>query len=90
MFARPLEFNQGLLFVESKDSIINSSIHMFFMRFDICVIWINHNRQVVDVRKAKKWRPIYKPQKPACYILETNVNQMDFVSIGDEIEFVDA
>ena len=37
MFRNNLEPFGGLFFVEKKPSIINTSIHMFFMNFDILI-----------------------------------------------------
>lgn len=44
--------NEGLLFDEGRDSRLNASIHMFFMRFPIAVIWINSDLRVVDTCQA--------------------------------------
>ena len=33
--------NEGIILVENADSIMNATIHMLFMKFDIAVIWIN-------------------------------------------------
>lgn len=88
MLAKPIKEDQGIIFIEGTESILNSSIHMFFMRFDLCVIWINREMRIVDKKLARKWRPFYVPQKPACYTLEIHHNQFKNFSIGDQIEFM--
>lgn len=88
MLHPPLKTNEGALLVEDRESRINASIHMFFMRFDICVIWINNDFRVVDVRTARRWRPMYLPAQPARYILETHVSQFDNFKIGDQVSFI--
>jgi len=75
----------GILLDESTDSIVNSSIHMLFMNFDITAIWINSNNEVVDVKLARKWALAYFPQKPARYILETSAQRFDDFSVGDHL-----
>lgn len=89
MLQAPLQPDQGALLVEDRESRINSSIHMFLMRFDICVIWLNNNYEVVDVKIAKRWRPAYLPVNPARYVLETHVSQVIQYKIGDQVSFID-
>ena len=87
MFRKFLLPNDGVLLVEASDSRMNSSIHMFFMNFDIAVIWINSNMIVVDKVLAKKWKPYYAPQEPAKFILEINPDQINAFKIGDQVTF---
>ena len=63
---------------------------MLFMKFDIAAIWIDNNLQVVVTVLAKKWKPIYIPQKPARYILETHPSHLADFQIGDKLRFDDA
>lgn len=86
MFTASLPKDRGILLVEPKESIINTSIHMFFMNYDIAVIWLSSQYKVVDACYAKSWRPLYKPRTPAKFVLETNVDNLPFYHIGDEIQ----
>ena len=87
MFAPSLPANYGILLDEQSDSTLNTSIHMLFMNFDITAVWIDSNRQVVDVKVAKKWALAYFPKSPARYILETSTDRFDDYSIGDQLSF---
>jgi uncharacterized membrane protein (UPF0127 family) len=89
MLVPEIPVDGGVLLVEERESKINSTIHMFFMRFDISVIWIDGNNRVVDVQIAHKWRPSYTPARPARYILEAHIAQGDKFKIGDQVEFID-
>lgn len=89
MLQAPLQPDQGALLVEDRESKVNASIHMFLMRFDICVIWLNNNYEVVDVKIARRWRPAYLPANPARYVLETHVSQAIQYKIGDQVSFTD-
>jgi uncharacterized protein len=89
MFEKNLSQNEGLLLVEDKNSIINTSIHMFFMFFDIAAIWINSENIIVDAKYAKKWFPFYIPLKPARYILECHPSCLNYFRIGDVITIND-
>lgn len=72
--------------IEDKESQNGTAIHMMFMRFDICVIWINSSAQVVDKKIARRWRPYYRPNSPAKFILETHVNRYTDFNVGDQLE----
>jgi len=80
----------GLIIVRKYDSRIDSSITMFFVPFDLTVIWINSNMQVVDKVLAKTWRPGYFSKKPARYTLEIHPDRWGNYEIGDNVEFQDA
>lgn len=89
MFRSHLPKGEALILVEAHDSRSATSIHMFFVPFAIATVWINNAGQVVDKVKALPWRPFYAPRSPARYVLETNPEFLDKVSIGDELVFED-
>ena len=86
-FASPLDETEGLIFVYGKESIANTSIHMFFVSFEIAVVWLDSSGKVVDKKIAKPWRPAYAPSKPAQYFIEAHPSLLDRVSIGDLLTF---
>jgi uncharacterized membrane protein (UPF0127 family) len=86
-FRRQLGSKEGLLLVQRRDSRLEAAIHMLGMLMDLAVIWINTNMQVVDLRLAKRWRPLYIPKFPARYVLETTPERLQDFKIGDEIQF---
>lgn len=86
-FRRALPVHNGLLLVQKRDSRIDSAIHMLFVWMDLAVIWINQTFQVVDTRLARRWHPIYVPDKPARYILEISAERITDFQIGDRVEF---
>ncbi len=86
-FRRSLPNSQGLLLVQSRESRIDAAIHMFFMRFDIAVIWLDETKTVVDVQKAHRWRSIITPRIAARYVLEAPTFWMNYFSIGDHLSF---
>lgn len=87
MFSQRLGEQEALLLVEPGDSRLGSSIHMFFMQFDIGVVWINSSMQVVDRKLAHRWQSNLSPRLPARFILEMHPSQLENFSIGDEISF---
>jgi uncharacterized membrane protein (UPF0127 family) len=87
MFHPGLGNYEGILLVEDSESRLNSAIHMFFMRFDIAVIWINSKFQVVDVQIARKWHPFYVPAAASKFTLETHPDRVSDFRIGDILSF---
>lgn len=86
-FQRSLSFEDGLLLVQKEDSRVNSAIHMMFVMIDLTVVWINAAYNVVDVRLAHRWRPVYIPSLPAKYILEISADRISDFRVGDVVEF---
>ncbi len=89
MFRPRLSPDEGLLLVEKRDSRLDSSIHMFFVPFDLAVIWINSEMTVVDKIIAKSWKPAYFPKSDAQYTLEIHPDRWADYEIGDKVEFKD-
>jgi uncharacterized membrane protein (UPF0127 family) len=87
MFRRGLAPGEALLMVESRDSVSLTSIHMFFVPFELGVVWINTAGRVVDKVVARPWRPYYASRAPARYTLELAPELVEQVSVGDEWDF---
>lgn len=85
MFRKILLENEGLLLADASESRINTAIHMFFMNFDIGVVWLDSTSTVVDKTTAKRWRPFYAPKHPAQFTLELHPTKLDVFSVGDQI-----
>jgi hypothetical protein len=85
-----LSRDEGLLLVGTRDSRLDSSIHMLFVLFDLSVLWINSDMRVVDKVLAKAWRPAYFSKQPAKYVLEIHPERWGDFEIGDMVQFKDA
>ena len=88
-FKDRLSPDEGLLLVGIRDSRLDSSIHMLFVSFDLTVIWINSDMQVVDKVLAKSWKPAYASKQPAKYVLEIHPERWGDYEIGDIVQFKD-
>jgi uncharacterized membrane protein (UPF0127 family) len=87
MFRRTLVEDEVYLFVERRESIAQTAIHMFFVFFPIAVVWLDREKRVVDKALAQPFRPYYAPQSPARYFVEGHPSLLDGVHIGDRLEF---
>ena len=90
MFRPSLDPDDGLLLVEKRDSRLDTSIHMFFVPFDLAVFWINSKMTVVDKVIAKSWKPAYLPKADAKFTLEVHPDRWADYEIGDKVEFKNA
>lgn len=79
--------DEGLLFITGFEGRTHTSIHMFFMRFSIGVVWLDSSGRVVDQQLAHPWRPAYAPKAPARYYLEANPSVLERVKPGDILRF---
>lgn len=89
-FRRDLARDEGLVLAGTRDSRLDSSIHMLFVAFDLGVVWINSQMQVVDKVLAKSWRPAYFSKQPARYVLEVHPDRLDEFQVGDTVQFTNA
>jgi uncharacterized membrane protein (UPF0127 family) len=87
MFRKHLKLDEGLLLVEKRDSRLDTSIHMFFVPFDLAIFWINSEMLVVDKIVARSWHPAYFPKADAKYTLEIHPDRIGDYEIGDKVEF---
>ncbi|HEX2980799.1 MAG TPA: DUF192 domain-containing protein [Anaerolineaceae bacterium] len=85
MFSASIQPYDGLWFVEAKENRVDTTIHMFFMAFDLAVVWVDRNLRVVDCQYAQRWRPYYAPAQPAMYFLETHPDRLYDFQVGDQL-----
>ena len=84
---RAVTEDQVYLFVERRESVAQTTIHMFFVFFPIAVVWLDREKRVVDKTLARPFRPYYAPRQPAQYFLEGHPSLLEQVSVGDLLEF---
>jgi hypothetical protein len=72
-----------------KESVAQTSIHMFFVFFSIAAVWVNEQGLVTSTQLAKSWRPFYASPKPAKYVIETSPDFLNQISEGDEVDLIE-
>lgn len=87
MFKGNLEEDTGLL-IKFSSLLTSRSMHSFFMRFPIDLIFIDSDMKVVDLATLKPWR-IYNPKEQCTWVLEVNEGTIKRkgIEIGDQLEF---
>lgn len=89
-FQRTLRIDRGVLLVQKNDSRLDAAIHMLGVFFDLGIVWINSEMEVVDACLAQPWRLYYAPQRPARYTLEIHPSRLPEFQTGDKIRFEEA
>ncbi len=87
MFSKNISPDGGLFFVNSAEDRVNSAIHMFFMNYDLTILWTDSKGRIVDRVLAKKWITLAAPSRKAKFILETHTERFEDYNIGDILEF---
>lgn len=87
MFREELELDEGLLLVGKRENKIDAAIHMIGVRKDLAVFWLDNERQIVDRQLARRWRPLYIPERPARYILELHAGRYEDLKVGEVLHF---
>lgn len=87
MFKGSLKDGEGLL-IEFSSHLKSRSIHSFFMRFTIDLIFIDSHMKVVDLKTLAPWR-MYNPKWDCKWVLEVNAGTIEKnkVKIGDVLTF---
>lgn len=87
MFRKSLDEYEGIILAQPRSDRVDSSIHMFFMNFDIAVVWTDPDFRIVDIQYARRWRPYYAPKKAAKYVVEMHPNRLKDFQTGDQLAF---
>jgi len=90
MRRKSLGENEGML-IEFSKSISSRSIHGFFMRFPIELIFIDESNKIAEIARLKPWSYYSPKEKNLKYVLEVNdgFSSKNSIKTGDilEIEF---
>ena len=87
-FAKRLKKGQAIILEANEESIFETTIDMFFVFFPIDVLWVNSNKEVVDIRRSvKPFTPVITPRKPAKYVIELPRGSTDHINLGDVLSF---
>lgn len=87
MFKKKLE--RGLILkLPSDRSRSGSAIHMFFVRFQLDIIFADKDKKVVDIVSIDPWKT-YTPKNPAKYVIEMEEGTIKSskTEIGDQLDF---
>jgi len=77
--------NKGLIFIFNKEQVI--SLHMIFVFHPIDVLWLNSEKEVVEIKRIFKPFTFYTPKSKAKYVIEFPANTIKEIKIKDKIYF---
>lgn len=87
-FAKPLRKGQAVILVAKEESTMETTIDMFFVFFPIDVLWLNKEKEVIDIkRNVKPFMPMVIPRKPAKYVVELRKGVTNNIKTGDKVSF---
>lgn len=83
MFSKP----KNLIFEFKEEKLV--PIHMFFVFFSIDIIYLNKEKQVVELKQSVKPFTFYNPKFKCKYLIELKKGQIkeSHVEVGDKLEF---
>jgi len=87
MFEKADKFKYGLVFPFKQKSRFLNSIHMFFVHFQICAVFLDNEKIVVDKKILKPYCPLYIPKKDCNYLLELPKEFDKKININDKIKW---
>ncbi len=86
MFSRKLKKGKSLILDRGYESRVDSGIHMLFVFFSLDVIFLNSEKEVVDIREAYPFVSFITPKVKTRYVIEMNKGE-NKLKIGDRITF---
>lgn len=84
---RSLAPDRALILVQSRETRVDSAIHMIGMFFDLAIVWLDNDLRVFEVRHARKWLSLFMPRKPARYVVECGLSHLAEFAVGDRLAF---
>lgn len=86
MFHKELDEDTAMIFFFKKEEIV--SLHMLFVFFPIDVLYLNSEKNVVEIRENLKPFTLYSPKNKARYVIELSAGiiKKSKTVIGDRIE----
>lgn len=87
MGTRSLDPQSGIVLVENRTGIINTSIHMLFVFTPLAIYWLDDHFSVVHKVVAQPWDLAHASPLPAKYVMELHPIHIDRWQLGDTITF---
>lgn len=78
---------EPLLFDLGKEAKNSCAMHTFFMLRTIDMVFLNSEKKVVDIKKAKPFKPLIIPKAPARYVIELPEGMSKMFELGQWVEF---
>ncbi len=88
MFTKPLKHGDAIILESPVEGILETTLHMLFVFYPIDILWLNAEREIVDLRrKVMPFRPWIVPKKAAKYVVEMKSGSAKSLKVGDKLKF---
>jgi uncharacterized protein len=89
MLRSELAVDEGLL-IEYSRHLGSKSVHGFFMRFPLDLVFIDSEKRVVEIALLRPWK-MYNPRADCRWVLELNAGFVERhgLRVGDVLPFSD-
>ena len=77
--------DHALVFIFNKE--VRADLHMFLVFFSIDVLFLDKDKNVVDIKKDFNPFNYYAPKAKAMYVVELPVEMLGKTAVGDKIIF---
>ena len=86
MFSKTLD-DTALIFVFKNEEIV--PLHMFFVFYPIDVLFLNADKEIVEIKESLKPFSLLTPRKKAKYVIElpSELIRKTKTEVGDKISF---
>jgi len=84
---------KGLMFSKKQTLIFSwkkekkQPIHMFFVFFPIDLLYLNKNKEIIEIKTSLKPFSTYHPLHPAKYLIESPAKTITKIKLKDKLEF---
>jgi len=87
MLSSGLAEDEGLL-IEYSRHLGSKSVHGFFMRFPLDLVFIDSEKRVVEIARLRQWG-YYNPKADCRWVLELNTgfSERQGLKVGDVLSF---
>ncbi len=90
MFSKALKKNEAIIIEAKKEGVLETTVHMLFVFYSIDIVWLNSDKEVVDIKEnVHPFTLRLAPKKAAKYIIELKKGAAKQIKLGGRLDFVE-
>lgn len=87
MLEKPENFDFALVFPFLRNERVGASLHMLFVSFPICVLFLNSEKKVLEKAILQPWLLNFTPRQACRFVIEMPVQRAENVQVGDFLDW---